>query len=191
MQKAATIALLAASFSLSSTLRAQGQALTPASLPDFLTQYERSLNPLEAAYADLASEPLPLKDEAGQPLGHRPVENRRDALAALRETLHQLARHPGDLVLTVTLFLETESLTDDLFDLSQIAYDNDREELGKRLSDLMKPLDERRDLIEAYALSVAGDAQKRIQGLETENRDLQQKLKTTRKTRAADPFRRP
>ncbi len=189
MQKAATIALLSALFSPSSTLRAQSQALTPASLPGFLTQYERTLIPLEAAYADLASDSLPLKDEVGQPLGHRPVENRRDALAALRETLHQLARNPRDLVLTITLFLETESLTDDLFDLSQIAYDNDREELGKRLADLMKPLDEQRDLIEAYSLVVAGDAQKHIQELETENRDLQQKLKLRQRSHGADPSR--
>ncbi len=171
---------------------AQSDELTPSSLPDFLSDYERSLIPLDAAYADLANETLAPLDEKGQPLGHRPIENRRQAIADLRQTLHRLTANPQDLLLTTTLFIQTETMADDLFDLSQIAYDNDREELGKRLSDLMTALDRYRDGIESYMLSLARDAQERLGRLERENRDLQQKLKEAAKPpKAAAPVGRP
>jgi hypothetical protein len=47
---------------------------------------------------------------------------------------------------------------DDLFDLSQIAYDNDREELGKTFSDLETALDRNDELIEAYVLRLNSSA---------------------------------
>ena len=47
----------------------------------------------------------------------------------------------------------TERLADDVYDVSQIAYDNDREEMGKQLTDLLSTLDRDQDQIEAYAVS--------------------------------------
>lgn len=158
-------------------LEAQSEELTASGLSEFLPGYEKQLQPLDAAYADLENEKLPLRDELGKLLGRRPIENRRQALASLRDTVHRLEANPQDLVLTTELFLKTESLTDDLFDLSQTAYDNDREELGNRFSDLLTAIDNKKDLIESYALSLAGEKQERIRELEKENRDLQRKLK--------------
>jgi len=162
-------------------LRAQEKILTASNLPAFLDRYENNLKPVEAAYSDLENENLPLMDETGQPLGHRPIENRRQALAEVRSTLEHVRSEPGNLSFTLALFFQTESLTDDLFDLSQIAYDNDREELAKRFADLMAPLDEQRNILEGYALSLAREKEQRIERLERDNRDLQLKLKQAMK----------
>jgi hypothetical protein len=147
--------------------------LTPDSLPQFLTNYERNLIPLEGAYGEIENDPLPLYDENGQPLGHRPLEDRRKALADLRETLHQLSDKPRELRLALKLFFETEDLNDDLYDLAQIAYDNDREELGKRLADVVNALDLNRALIENYALALAEETEARVEELEKRNQKLE------------------
>jgi len=164
---------------VSSALSAQTPAppLTPDTLPKFLTNCERSLIPLEGAYGEIENDPLPLNDENGQPLGHRPLEDRRRALADLRDTLHKLSDKPRDLRLALKLVFETEDLTDDLYDLSQIAYDNDREDLGKRLSDLMTPLDRDRAQIESYTLTLAEETEARAEELEKRNQELEQTRK--------------
>lgn len=151
-----------------SALSAQAPAkpLTPDSLPQFLTSYERNLIPLEGAYGEIENDPLPLYDENGQPLGHRPLEDRRKALADLRVTLHQLSDKPRELRLALKLFFDTEDLNDDLYDLAQIAYDNDREDLGRRLSDVVNALDHNRAQIENYALTLAEETEARVEELE-------------------------
>ena len=68
-------------------------------------------------------------------------------------------------------------MTDDLYDLSQIAYDNDREDLGKRLSDLMTPLDRDRAQIESYTLTLAEETEARAEELEKRNQELEQTRK--------------
>jgi len=151
--------------------------LTPDTLPKFLTNYERHLIPLEGAYGEIENDPLPLNDENGQPLGHRPLEDRRRALGDLRDTLHKLSDKPHDLRLALKLLFETEDLTDNLYDLSQIAYDNDREDLGKRLSDLMNPLDRDRAQIESYTLELAEETAARLEELEKRNQELEQTRK--------------
>ncbi len=151
--------------------------LTADSLPQFLTNYERNLIPLEGAYGEMENDPLPLRDEEGQPFGHRPLEDRRRALGELRDTLHKLSAKPGDLRLALHLFFQTEDLTDDLYDLSQIAYDNDREELGRQLSDIMATLDHDRSEIENYALALADESQARVEELEKRNQELEAKPK--------------
>src|SRR5437764_3532992 len=94
----------------SSALAAQtsSKPLTADTLPLFLAGYERNLIPLEGAYGEIENDPLPLRDEDGQPLGHRPLEDRRKALTDLRETLHKLSAKPGDLHLALRLFFQTE-----------------------------------------------------------------------------------
>jgi hypothetical protein len=157
------------------------EKLTPSTLPDFLTHYNSNFPALDAAYSELANEQLPLRDESGQPVGRRPIEDRRQALADLSRTARQLAANPQDLVLTATLMLHTENLADDLFDLSQIAFDNDLEDLGKRLSDLQITMDHNQSLLSAYLLGLAQEKEDRIHQLEKENAELEQKLKEAAK----------
>ncbi len=118
------------------TQTAPDENLTSAALPAFLAHYEENLGPVDRAYEDLTNENLPLRDETGQPIGRRHIDDHRRTVSALRETVRALRAGPDDLVQTTSWYFQTEALVDDLFDLSQIAYDNDREELGKRFSDL-------------------------------------------------------
>ena len=172
-------------------LSAQVKDLTAESLPEFLARYEENLGPLERLFAELANEDLALRDEMGRPLGRRPLDDRRQALTDLRATLRELAANPQDLVLTVRFYVQGETLTDDLFDLSLIAYDNDREELGKHFSDYEVTMDRNQDRLESYVLSLAADKQKRLGELEKEIRELQQELKQAVKRPKAEPSRRP
>jgi hypothetical protein len=157
------------------------EKLTPSNLPDFLARYDSNFGPLDAAYGELANEQLPLRDEEGRAVGRRPIEDRRQALTDLRKTARQLAAEPQDLVLTATLVFGTENLADDLFDLSQIAFDNDREELGRQLSDLQVTMDHNKGLLASYLLALAGEKQDRIRQLEKEKAELEQKLKEAAK----------
>jgi len=158
------------------TLSAQ-ETLTPSNLPEFLARYDQTFDPLDAAYDELINENLPLRNEEGQPLVRRPIEDRRRALADLREIARQLAAQPQDVVLTTKLVFRTESLADDLFDLSQMAFDNDREELGKRLADLQATMDHNKELLAAYLLTRAAQMQERIGQLEREKVELERKLR--------------
>lgn len=162
------------------------QKLTPSSLPEFLKQYKTNFSLLDEAYRELAEEELPLRDERGQPLGRRPIQDRRQALSDLRQNVLRLSADPQDLVSTATLVFKTENLADDLFGLSQIAYDNDQEELGKRLADLQITMDHNKDMLAAYLLALAAEKQERIGQLEKEKADLERKLKEAGKpTRTA------
>jgi hypothetical protein len=153
------------------------QKLTATNLPDFLARYDTNFGPLQAVFKDLTNENLPLTDETGQPLARRPMEDRLLALTNLRQTARQLAAKPEDLVLAATLVIRTESMADDLFDLSQVAYDNDREELGKQLSALQVTMEENKELLSDYLLALAAEKQSRLQQLEKEVDELHQKLK--------------
>ena len=187
MRTALLLSWLVISSAFSSGLPAQDKTLTSSTLPGFLADYKKSLGPVDAAYTDLANENLPLRDENGQPLGRRPIDDRRQQLTDLRQAVRQLAANPQDLALAISLFVETETLADDLFDLSQIAYDNDREELGKRLSDLQAIMDRASRQLESYGLHLATECQERIRQLEKENQELQQKLKEAAKRASATP----
>jgi hypothetical protein len=157
------------------------QKLTSTNLPDFLARYDTNFGPLEAVFKDLTNEDLPLTDEAGQPMARQPLADRLLTLTNLRQTARQLAAKPDDLVLTTTLVIRTESLADDLFDLSQVAYDNDREELGNRLNNLQITMEENKKLLADYLLTLAAEKQSRLQQLEREVDDLHQKLKGSAK----------
>lgn len=157
------------------------QKLTATSLPDFLSRYDTNFGPIEAVFKDLTNEDLPLTDEAGQPMARRPLADRLLALTSLRQTAHQLGEKPDDLVLATTLVIRTESVADDLYDLSQVAYDNDREELGNRLNNLQITMKDNEDLLADYLLALAAEKQNRLQQLEKEVDDLHQKLKASEK----------
>jgi hypothetical protein len=163
-------------FLLSSwSLQAQDAAAPPVDLAEFLARYEDSLRVLDQAYEEFSAQNLPLRNEWGQPLARRRIGDRRRALEDLRATLHQLRADPQDLVLTTRLLIQSESLVDDLFDLSQIAFDNDSEELGKRLSGLMRTADDYNQIVESYALELAEKQQARLRQLQDENQRLLKK----------------
>ena len=159
----------------SSRLLAENK-LTASTLQDFLARYDQNFSGLQSAFTELSNEHIPLLRDSGQALTRRHVEDRRKSLTALRETSRRLAANPKDLVLALTLMLRTETLADDLYDLSQLAYDNDREELGKNLADFQVTMDNNKDLLEAYVLDLAGDEQERLQQLTMENESLKKKL---------------
>ncbi len=171
------LVLLAAMLWFPIASAAQDEELTDSNVPEFLARYEHSLGSVNEAFDDLVNENLPLHDETGQPLGRHHIEDRRQTIVGLRETLRRLTSSPQDVVQFTTLLIQNEVLADDLFDLSQTAYDNDREELGKRFSDLEASVDHDNQRVEAYALKLAAAQQDRILRLEKENGELQEKLK--------------
>jgi len=101
-------------------------SLTRSELPQFLASYEQSLKPIDTAYADLIDQPFPMREDSGKRVSRGDIKNRRKIIADLRVTARELASSPEDLVLALTLFDLTEKLGDDLYDLSQIAYDMKR-----------------------------------------------------------------
>ena len=154
------------------TLKAQDTSPTPADLAEFLARYEDSLRTLDQAYEEFATQSLPLRNEWGQPLARHRITDRRRALEELRSTLRSLRANPQDLVLTTRLLIQSEGLVDDLYDISQIAFDNDSEELGKRLSGLMRTADDYNQTVESHALGLAERQQSRLRQLQDENQKL-------------------
>src|SRR5262249_44693633 len=135
----------------------------------------------------LDKEKLPLFDPSGHALGRRAIKDRSKELPEVRATADRLAAKPDDLVLTMTFLRSTENLADDVYDLSQIALDNDREELGKQLGDVLTVLDRDQDQIESYARWLAAEKQHQIQVLEQQNRQLQPQSKKSDRGRRAGP----
>jgi hypothetical protein len=62
-----------------------------------------------------------------------------------------------------------------------VAYDNDREELGNRLSNLQITMEDNKELLADYLLVLAAEKQTRLQQLEKEVDELHQKLKEAAK----------
>jgi hypothetical protein len=176
MKRALLLSFMASVAIFPASLLAQ-QKLTATNLPDFLARYDTNFGPLDAVLNDLKNENLPLTDQAGQPLARRPLADRLLAVTNLRQTARQLANKPEDLVLATTLVIRTEGLADDLFDLSQMAYDNDREELGNRLNALQITMEDNKELLADYLLALAAEKQNRLQQLEREVDELHRKLK--------------
>jgi hypothetical protein len=165
------------------------QELTSATLPKFLNEYKRTVDSVAEAFNQLEKEKLPLFDQSGHALGRRTIKDRSKELVEIRSDIDRLAAKPDDLVLTMKFLNHTERLADDVYDVSQIAYDNDREELGKQLTDLLSALDRDQDQIEAYALTLAAAEQHRIQSLEQENRHLKAQSQKSNNGTQADPER--
>jgi hypothetical protein len=182
-----TLALLVALAGLagSPALQAQQPVPSQADLQEFLARHRDAMRPLEQLFDELADEDLPLEDVRGQSLTRRNIEDRRQSVRDLTATIDALALAPQDLVLATRLFVQTETLTDDLFDLSQAAYDDDREELAKRLHDLETVIDRHRAWTESYLLSLAADRQARLVKVEQENAELKKKLAVHEQRRGA------
>ena len=117
-----------------------------------------------------------MRDDSGRRVGRREIKDRRKILGDLRETAEALSASPENLLLALTLLDRTEKLGDDLYDLSQIAYDNDLEDPAKRLTELLATVDHHQDVIEGYVFNLAAKKQKQILELRKENQEMRQQL---------------
>jgi hypothetical protein len=145
---------------------AEIQNLTASNLPEFLVRFRRDLKQANLDLSHLSDAKLPLLDEAGHPLGRRRITDRRQTLIDLRKTLDDLERDPKNLVVAMTLSDQTEELADEIYDLAQIAYDNDREELAMEFTDLLKALNDDTELVQAYALKLAAEKEHELRRLQ-------------------------
>lgn len=161
-------------------LRAQEDNPTAASVTAQADRFEKTLEPLDSVLDDLESENLQMNNDSGGPQEHRPVENRRQALTELRQTIQKLRAQPDDLKGVVTLLVQSEALSDELFELVQVAYDNDREELGRRISEVVTDIDAQQDSVQALVMAVADEQESRIKKLEADNETLRKQLKQAR-----------
>jgi hypothetical protein len=144
----------------------QIQKLTASNLPEFLARFRRDVTQTDVDLSHLSEAKLPLLDEAGHPLGRRRITDRRQTLIDLEKTLKDFGRDPADLVVAMTLSDQTEEVADEVYDLAQIAYDNDREELAMEFTDLLKALNDDADLVQAYALELAARKEHELRQLQ-------------------------
>ena len=170
------VCVLLAAMSVPAGICAQDQKPPGREAPAFTARLEEVLKTADEACTDMANNHLPLRDEQGRPLGPRALEGFRPGVDDVRRLNQQLAASPADFVLATDLFLETGELADALFDFSQTAYDNDREELGRRLVEVSAALDRHQQEIKTYTLDLATKLQQRVRKLEEENQNLQRKL---------------
>ena len=155
---------------------AELEKMTAAKLPKFIAAYQKELKAVDSAYQDLTRLEPPLRDESGKTLTPESLRNRLKPIPYIMETSQQLLANPDDVSAALRLFIETETLTDDLSDLTETCYDNDQEEMADRLSTLATTLHHEKHLIESYALHLAEEMQERLRLLERENQDLRSKL---------------
>lgn len=157
--------------------RAQPQeALTVSNLPTFLSSFQKRLEPIEAACAELAVAKLPLRKEDDQDVGKEAEESCERVVEDMRHTVPPLTAMPRDMVLALTLYLQTERLVSELYDLSQMAYDRGYENAAKRLADLLPPLEGDRDRLENFVLNLVSERQERLRQLEEKNCELLREL---------------
>jgi hypothetical protein len=143
----------------------QMEKLTASNMPEFLARFRRDIKQANLDLGHLSDAKLPLLDEAGHPIGRRRITDRRQTLIDLEKTLKGFERDPQDLVSAMTLSDQTEELADEIYDLSQIAYDNDREELAMEFTDLLKAFNDDADLVQAYSLDLAAQKERELRHL--------------------------
>ena len=176
MRHAGFAGLLLAALALPAGICAQDQKPPAREAPAFVARLEEALKTAEEACTEMADNHLSLHDEQGRPIGPRAIEVSRPSVDDVRRLNQQLAASPSDFALATDLFLQTGELADALFDFSQTAYDNDREELGRRLVEISAALEHRQQEVKIYTLDLATRLQQRVRRLEEENQDLQRKL---------------
>jgi hypothetical protein len=176
MKYACFLLVLLAAMSVPAGIYAQDQKQPGRESPAFVVRLEEALKTADEACTDMANNHLPLRDEQGRPLGPRSLEGFRPSVESVRRLSQQFAASPADFVLATDLFLQTGELAGALFDFSQTAYDNDREELGRRLVEISAALERQQQEIKTYDLDLAAKLQQRVRKLEEENQILQRKL---------------
>lgn len=149
----------------------------------FLASYQEQLGEIRSTYRELEHLEPPLRDRSDHVLAPESLENRLKTLALFQKTVQQAQSHPENFVLVLRLFIQTESLTEDLSSLSQLCFDNDQEELAQRLNRLSATMESNKHLVEGYALHLADTVQRRLQDLEREIQNLRARLARTGKTK--------
>lgn len=176
MRHAGFVCVLLAAMSVPAGIGAQDQKPPVQETPSFAARLEEALRTADDACTEMANNHLPLRDEQGRPLSSRALEGFRPSVDDVRHLNQQLVANPTDFVLATDLFLQSGELADALFDFSQTAYDNDREELGRRLVEISAALERHQQEIKTYTLDLATKMQQRVRKLEEENQVLQRKL---------------
>jgi hypothetical protein len=176
MRHAGSVCLLLAILAVPAGILAQDQKAPAREAPAFAAGLEEALNTAEEACTEMANNHLPLRDEQGRPVSPRTLEGLHPSAEQVRLLSQKLAATPSDFILATDLFLQTGELADTLFDFSQTAYDNDREDLGRRLVDVSAALERHQQAIKTYTLGLATKLQQRVRKLEEENQNLQRRL---------------
>jgi hypothetical protein len=187
MRHAGFVCVLLATMSVPAGICAQDAKPPAREAPAFVARLEEALKTAEEVCVEMANNHLPLRDEQGRPIDPQTFEGFRPSVDSVRRLNQQLAASPADFVVATNLFLETGGLANALFDFSQTAYDNDREELGRRLVEISAALERRQQDIKTYTLDLATRLQQRVRKLEEENQNLQRKLDET----LANPKEKP
>ncbi|MGH9400735.1 MAG: hypothetical protein ACRD2P_01355 [Terriglobia bacterium] len=159
-----TSALCAASVGFGA--QASIEQLTASNLPPFLKTFGEDVNQVNDAFERMSKMKLPLFDEKGQALGRRKIKDRQQTVIDLKKTLQDFQQRPENLVVTMTLSAQTEELADEIYDLTEIAYDNDQEEMAMQLTHLLGNFNDDSSLIQAYALDLATQKENRLSQLE-------------------------
>lgn len=150
---------------------------------EFLSRHLDAIDPIERVYEEADAARLPVRDEFGRSLRRRGAQDPRHPVEQLRDALERLQSQPDDLALATRMLVATDALLDDLFDLSNAAYENDQEDLARRLDDFTRVIERHWAEVEDYVLYLAGEKQQRLQELERENfllRETLEKLKVPR-----------
>lgn len=140
--------------------------LTPSNLPSFLKTFHDDVEQVNEAFEHLSHTSKPMFDAKEETLGRRKIKDRQQTVADLKNTLDDFERRPDNLVVTMTLSAQTEELADELYDLTEIAYDNDQEETALDLTRLLGDFNNDAGLIQAYALNLASQKEERLRKLE-------------------------
>lgn len=141
--------------------------LTPSNLPSFLKTFSGDVAEVNAAFEHLSKNEAAMFDEKGKTLGRRGIKDREQTAVDLKKTLQDFKRRPDNLVVTMTLSAQTEELADEIYDLTQIAYDNDQEETALDLTRLLGNFNNDAGLLQAYALELAAQKEQRLTQLES------------------------
>lgn len=176
------VLLLGAMMTLAAPLLAQEEdsGWSPEVRREFLMRQLDALEPIERLYEEADTARLPVRDEFGRPLRRRGAEDDRHPVEQLRDALERLQGRPDDLTFATRMLLATDALLDDLTDLSQIAYDDDQEDLGRRLYEMAHVIERHWAEVEAYVLHLAAEKELRLEELERENSLLRETLEKQR-----------
>ncbi|MGH9351393.1 MAG: hypothetical protein ACRD2G_04410 [Terriglobia bacterium] len=168
MKPAITLLLFAILCAATAGFGAQAEIdeLTASNLPAFLKTFAGDVNQVNEAFEHMSKTKPPMFDAKGQALGRRKIKDRQQTVVDLKKTLQDFKQRPDNLVITMTLSAQTEELADEIYDLTEIAYDNDQEETALQLTGLLGNFNDDSSLIQAYALGLAAQKEQRLSQIE-------------------------
>ncbi|HEV2418501.1 MAG TPA: hypothetical protein VGX94_11910 [Terriglobia bacterium] len=168
MKTATSLVLVTVLCAAASGFGAQAEIdkLTPSNLSAFLKTFTSDADQVNDAFESMSKTKLPMFDAKGQTLGRRRIKDRQQTVVDLKKTLQDFKSRPENLVVAMTLSAQTEELADEIYDLTELAYDNDQEETAMRLTRLLGHFNDDASLIQAYALGLASQKEQRLSQLE-------------------------